>query len=257
VTSDATPALDRTLIPPRELLFDGTSSEEEFLTFGENFCRYILIQRAYLEPDGALLDVGSGNGSVARYLTGYLTPPGRYEGLDIHAAGIAWLQEHYQAYPHFRFTHANVYNKMYNPGGQYQARDYRLPFDDGAFDMVMLKSVFTHMLPADLGNYLSEIGRVLKPGGRSVITYFLLNEESRRLIAAGRDKMGLAHDFEGDPLCRVTNPEVPEHVVAHDEGRIRDLYARTGFTLGEVMFGDWCGRRSLLGLQDFIVALKT
>jgi len=32
-------------------------------------------------------------------------------------------------------------------------------------------------------HYLRELGRVIKPGGRAVITYFLLNDESRAFVA--------------------------------------------------------------------------
>ncbi len=49
---------------------------------------------------------------------------------------------------------------------------------------VLLTSVFTHMLPQDMDNYLSEVARVLKPDGRCLITYFLLNPESLALIDA-------------------------------------------------------------------------
>jgi SAM-dependent methyltransferase len=145
---------------------------------------------------------------------------------------------------------------MYNPDGGRAAADYSFPYASATFDMVMLKSVFTHMMPADLSRYMSEVGRVLKPGGRSVISYFLLNDESRRYIARGADKMGLVHELEGDRLCRIANLEVPEAVVAHDEARIRGMYADAGMSLSEVVYGDWCGRQSLLGLQDFIVGIK-
>jgi ubiquinone/menaquinone biosynthesis C-methylase UbiE len=162
----AEPQSDDTLVPPTAMLFDGTSSPEEFKAFGESFLQYILVQRAHLSPSASILDLGCGNGSVARALTRFLAPAGRYEGLDINAKGVVWLQQRYAGYANFRFTHANVYNKAYNADGAVQPGDYRLPFDDAVFDVVLLKSVFTHMLPADVRRYLSEIARVLKPGGR-------------------------------------------------------------------------------------------
>ena len=131
-----------------------------------------------------------------------------------------------------------------------------MPFPDATFDVVLLKSVFTHMLPADVRHYLQEISRVLKQGGRSIITYFLLNSESRRFMDAGLDKMLLKHVYEADPLCRVANLDVPEHVVAHDEKRIREYYAEVGFSPCDLTFGDWCGRPALIGLQDLVIAVK-
>jgi ubiquinone/menaquinone biosynthesis C-methylase UbiE len=247
---------DTSLIPPREMLYDGSSSPEEFVLLGENFSQYILIPRAHLLPDAAILDLGCGNGAVARALTRVLSPAGRYEGLDINAASVAWLQEHYRPHANFRFTHADVRNAAYNPGGRFGADNYRLPFSDGTFDVVLLKSVFTHMGPSGVRNYLGETSRVLKPSGRSVITFFLLNEESRRLADAGAGELLMRHAYPGDPLCRLLNPEVPEAAIAHDEQRIRRWFIEAGFSTVEISFGNWCGRRSLLGLQDMVIALK-
>ena len=44
----------------------------------------------------------------------------------------------------------------------------------GGRDVAFLTSVFTHMLPEDVEHYLDELARVLKPGGRTLITWFLL-----------------------------------------------------------------------------------
>ena len=54
------------------------------------------------------------------------------------------------------------------------------PCADNSFDLVFLTSVFTHMFAGDVENYLSEISRVLKPGGKCLITWFLLDEVSRK-----------------------------------------------------------------------------
>jgi hypothetical protein len=122
--------------------------------------------------------------------------------------------------------------------------------------MVVMKSVFTHMLPKEVRAYLRETSRVLKPLGRSVITYFLLNEESRSLAERGLDVHGFKFQFDGDPLCRVIDREVPESGVAHDEHRIREYYREFGCHLLDIGFGSWCGRPTYLGHQDLIIAIK-
>ncbi len=247
--------LDR-LVPPQEMLHDGTSSPEEFIKFGEGFLGHVLRSRAYFAADGAMLDIGCGNGSLSRALTSYLSPAGRYAGVDVNANTVAWLQERYAPFPNFSFAHANVYNKLYNPSGTVAGGDYQFPFSDQSFDLVLLKSVFTHMVPADVRKYLAEIARVLRPGGRSVITYFLLNDESRRFIAAGRSAWTLEFPLDSDPLCRIADPQMPESVVAHDEARIRAYNTDAGFSLWEVAYGNWCGRKSAGGFQDVMIALK-
>jgi SAM-dependent methyltransferase len=193
---------------------------------------------------------------VARALTSYLQPPGRYEGLDINGDSVAWLQAHYQGRPAFRFTHADVYNKMYNPRATVPAAEYRLPYADGTFTQALLKSVFTHMHPRDVRHYLKELGRVIRPGGRAVITYFLLNDESRAFADRDLDVVKMKVNWDGDPLCRVANLEVPEHATAHDETRVRTFTAEAGFSIIEIMFGNWCGRPGG-GLQDVMVITRT
>jgi ubiquinone/menaquinone biosynthesis C-methylase UbiE len=257
MASTPTSAGDLSLVPSVEKLYDGSSSAEQFVAFGEGFVRSILFPRAGLQPHDIFLDVGCGNGSVARALTTQLGLAGRYEGLDVDRSSVSWLQEHYEKYPAFHFTHANVYNKMYNPSGPVTADGYRLPYPDESFSIALLKSVFTHMLPADVRHYLQEIGRVLRPGARAVITYFLLNDESRRLVMRDQDEVKMRFDWNGDPLCRVANLEVPEHAIAHDETRIRAFTAGSGFTVSEIVFGNWCGRPSVLGLQDLMILIKS
>jgi len=55
---------------------------------------------------------------------------------------------------------------------------------------VILSSAFTHTLSDEVSNYLSEIERVMKPGGRAMITFFLLNRQSLMLIEAEKSTIG-------------------------------------------------------------------
>lgn len=91
----------------------------------------------------------------------------------------------YENYSNFRFHRANLFNKHYNPTATVLASEYKFPFPNNTFDVILACSVFTHMLPKDVENYFSEIFRVLKPGGRAVLTYFLWNEEAAQRIAEG------------------------------------------------------------------------
>lgn len=238
------------------MLFDGSSTLEQFVQFGEGFCHHVVIPHGQLTPSSTILDVGCGNGAVARPLTKFLSSAGRYEGIDVDATAIAWLQDRYQSRPNFRFSHANVSNTLYNPGGRMSSGEYRFPFPDAMFDLVLLKSVFTHMRPPDVRTYLREIGRVLKRGGRAIITYFLLNDESRRLNEQGLGAVVLKCALAGDPLSLIAKDEMPEWAVGHDENRIRQYHAEAGLGTLDVFLGNWCGRTSDLGLQDMIVTTK-
>ena len=247
---------DDDLVPPQELLFDGTTSQAEFISAGEGFTRYFLIQHGHLQPGDRVLDLGCGNGQKARALARYLNAAGSYEGLDIVRAGIEWCQQAYRGFPRFHFQLADVYNRHYHPAGTYQAKDYRFPYRDSEFDVVFLCSVFTHMLPTDVEHYLSEISRVLKPGGRCVISYFLINPESLRGMGSGRNVIKPAHPFR-EGVCRVASLESPETTVAYEELYIRSLYLQNGLNVCEISYGFWSGRKDLVqSLQDVVIGLK-
>ena len=98
------------------------------------------------------------SGRIALALTEYLAPSARYEGFDVVEAGITWCRDEITPrYPNFRFTHVDLYNRSYNPGGRVHAAEMRFPYGDEQFDFVYLTSVFTHMLPADVERYLGEV----------------------------------------------------------------------------------------------------
>src|SRR5208283_4898961 len=125
-----------------------------------------LIEPGGLKADDHVLDVGCGIGRVAIPLIRFLNEKGRYEGFDIVPAGIDWCEDKIsQRYTNFNFQLCNVYNKVYHPSGWLHADEYTFPHADESFDFVFLSSVFTHVLPAGLENYLSEISRVMKTGG--------------------------------------------------------------------------------------------
>ncbi|MDQ1570840.1 MAG: hypothetical protein QOF79_1514, partial [Actinomycetota bacterium] len=247
-----------TMVPPMAEIFAG--SVDGFRASGDTLVQH-LIEFAGLAPATKILDIGSGMGRLAVPLTDYLSPSGSYDGLDIVESGVAWCNDHIaSAHPNFHFHLADVFNKEYNPGGRFQASEYRFPYADESFDLVILISVFTHMLPADMEHYVSEIGRVLKPGGRCFATYFLVNDESRRLMDTGASSLRLKHDLG---THWVVSTKVPELSVGYEETYARSVYdAGRGFSDVTVHYGGWCGRapfwsaESGLGDQDVLVATR-
>ena len=241
----------RDMIPPRTLHFvGGTDYRGAGLEFRDLFVRY-----GGLKPEDRVLDVGSGIGRMAAPLTGYLAASGEYQGFDIVRKGVVWSQKHITSrYPNFHFIHSDVKNKFYNPGGVYEASSYRFPYEDGRFDFVFLTSVFTHMFPRDLENYTREIARVLRPGGTSFITMFLLNEESQKLIDQGSSTQNFVYRLEG---CVTADANNPEASLAFDETYVRKLFAVSGLSIREPIHpGSWCGRQKYLSYQDLVIATK-
>ena len=188
-------------------------------------------------------------------LTKYLNSGGRYEGFDVVAEGIEWCREKISSkFPNFNFQIADIFNKDYNPKGKYLASEYKFPYPGENFDFVFLTSVFTHMLPKDVENYLSEIYRVLKPGSICLATYFLLNEESVSLMNNNMSSMNFQF---GSGVYRSTHKTIHEAVVAYQEDYIKGLYSKIGYKISEpIHYGSFCGREKYLSFQDIIIASK-
>lgn len=220
----------------------------------EEYLHYF-IKFGGLKPDERVLDVGCGIGRMAIPLSQYLDGRGSYEGFDIVANWISWCKKKITPkYPNFRFTQVDVFNRVYNPNGKYKASEYRFPYQNESFDFVFLKSVFTHMLIRDMDNYFREIARVLKKGKRCLMTFFLLNKESVRLVNAGKSEMNFR--YKG-PRYRTIDMKVRERAIAYDEDFIRPLYRRYGLDITEpIRYGSWCGRKNFLRFQDTIMAIR-
>lgn len=254
-TSTANCGTPDEVLPPRELQdWVGGGGADAYKAIGNKFLGH-LVDLCGLQPGDAVLDVGCGSGRMALPLTGYLSPVGRYAGFDVSREAIAWCTQNISgSHPNFDFTVADVQSSQYNPKGKYKSSDFRFPYPDGSFDVVLLASVFTHMLPADVRHYLQEIVRVLKPGGRSLITFFLLNEESLALMKEGKGPLNFEHEMQG---YRTTNIENPEAAIAYPEAFVRDLYGKCGLELREPLrYGSWSGRTDGMGGQDAVIAVK-
>lgn len=226
----------------------------DFLAIGNEFLEYFK-DLAGLKPTDRVLDVGCGIGRMAFPLTGYLSRKGSYEGFDIVPHGIQWCTQNITSrYPKFKFQLADIRNKWYNSDGGVIAADFRFPYDNASFDFVFLTSVFTHLLPSEVENYMSEIARVLKPGGCCFSTWFVINEESEKLMQENRSTLDFKQTIDG---YRTVNVLVPEEAVAYAQEYVCDLYKKNGFNDDlHIHYGLWCGRNEHVSYQDIFIGLK-
>jgi len=103
-----------------------------------------LINRFKIEKGAKLLEIGYGRGD---FLEAF-----QNSGLDCHGVDIC--------------SHSLRNERFFKVKCADAAKD-KLPYDDGAFDVVYHKSLLEHL--GDPDNLMKETFRVLKPGGRIII----------------------------------------------------------------------------------------
>ncbi len=223
-----------------------------------------------LKTDASFLDIGCGCGRVARALTQYLDATATYEGFDAAKKPVEWAQRVItKKFPSFHFRTLDTFNKRYNPSGKTGAGELMFPFEDDKFDFSFAGSVYTHMLPEEVTNFVRETARVLKREGTSYATFCLLNETTLPVVDAGKSMPKLIYKY-GD--CRVRRLDDPAHFIAHPEPWVRKLYEDSGLVIKEpIVRGTWAnkdaaslelekyrlgGSPSKMASQDAVIAVK-
>lgn len=239
------------LTPPRGMIFVGSG---DFKAQGQIMLGQ-LVKLAGLQPHEQVLDVGSGIGRVAVPLTQYLNREGSYEGIDIVREGVDWCRRKISSeHPNFRFTHIDLKNDLYNLSTEQEAKGFVFPYTDNRFDVVFLFSVFTHMMPEDTANYLQQIARVLKPGGRCLATFFILTEDSKSGMMRYTG-LKFVHQHGHYALL---DPAVKEANIAFEEAWLQEKVAAAGLQIERNFPGYWPGREKnqCEGFQDMLLLRK-
>ncbi|MBI5915141.1 MAG: class I SAM-dependent methyltransferase [Bacteroidetes bacterium] len=235
------------LAPPRGLIYTGggdfKQSGERTLANFKEFCN--------LKPSHHVLDVGSGIGRIALPLTQFLDKKnGSYEGFDVVKKGVDWCTQNIAAHHlNFRFRYISLDNDLYRTNGDSAAR-FRFPYDSDRFDLAIVNSVFTHMLPEEVGNYLGEIHRVMRPGGVCYATFFLFDEKTA---------WPEGFDFPFDHgHYRLMDDAVKSANVTFEENWLRGLAGQHGLGIRHLFPGSWRGlpKSECKDFQDILVFEK-
>ena len=238
------------LMPPKGLIFTGSG---DFIELGNKLVNSLKVH-CNLQPNHAVLDIGSGIGRVAIPLTKYLNKEGKYDGFDVINTGINWCQKHISPnHSNFQFRYVPLKNDLYRESGN-DAADFVFPYKDDSFDCVVLTSVFTHMLPAEVENYLGEIQRVLKKGGKCFVTFFILNDNAKEFISKNNHfnfPFSKGHYSLMDEKVKGAN-------VAFEEHYLEEVFLQKNLKIHAKHFGYWAGRKKAkcVDFQDVIILEK-
>lgn len=139
--------------------------------------REAVLQALGLRPGERVLDVGSGPGFLAADMAMAVGDSGRVRGIDISEGMVAISQRRCVNLPHVEFQVGTA---------------TRLPFPESGFDVVVSTQVYEYLSDIDLPPALSELYRVLRPGGRALI----LDTDGDSLVWHSTDPMRMKRVFE-------------------------------------------------------------
>lgn len=238
------------MIPPRGMIFIGAG---DFCKQGEHLLD-LVINYAGLKPDGKILDIGCGIGRLAVPLTRYLNAEALYEGFDIVKLGIDWCEKRIATqYSNFHFQCIELKNDLYNLSTEQEAKQFEFPYAQGVFDCVVLTSVFTHMMPNDIDNYLKQISKVMANEGKCFATFFLLNSDIKRQMEEGTIEFKFVYHFDGYSLM---DKKVKEANVAYEETFLLSMLEKNGLCAESIHQGNWSGGVNPLDFQDVVIIKK-
>jgi SAM-dependent methyltransferase len=213
---------------------------------------------APIAPDHTVFELGCGVGRDAMELTRLLGPNGRYIGADIIQPSIAWARANITArFPNFEFHHFDIYSEAFNSGGTRSAPDFSLPADNSSVDRIIAQSVFTHIFTDDVSFYLGEFNRILRPDGLAFATFFVMDDDTRELLAArvtppeGLPDLRFRHEYAQGVW--IDNASHPEDAVAYHHDVVKSLAAKNGLRLIALPRGYWSGRTGADDGQDIAI----
>lgn len=226
------------LVPPRSLWQDPHEPVSHYYRWLWEYLAYLPLL-CDLRRDSAVLELGCSHGRTAHGLLHYLRSPGYYRGLDVDRRQIAEAKARIERIsPAFQFTWADVYNRHWNPEGTSTAASYVFPFGDTTFDVVYAASVFTHLLPEETERYFRESRRVMKPGGRCLFSFIVL-DHYRGPGTTINPLLAPDQPYPGHAGVAVRDLQYPDALIAYSTERITEYARRAGLRVLQVIPGLW------------------
>jgi cyclopropane fatty-acyl-phospholipid synthase-like methyltransferase len=192
---------------------------DEFIeSDGENLSRRLkqAFEFASVQPGMRVLDLGCGRGEIVRHVA----------RLGAASFGIDYARVAVQ------MTRRVMADE---PGTHGVARSDAklLPFTSGAFDRVLMFDVVEHLHPWELDACLSEVYRVLKPGGQIVVHTApnrWYDQYAYPWVRRMRKLMGQGAKYPKNPRALNVEANTEVHVNEQDLLRMRRFLSRANFS---------------------------
>lgn len=163
--------------PPVELMqnVSGLTVPRDFAEHGAHFWEvFSLLLPRPIASYSPVLDFGCGCGRLARLFKGH---PGEVHGCDIDRRHVEWVRDN--------LTYVRTLHTRPNE---------RVGYADATFELLIAISVFTHLDEATQDLLLSEMARIVRPGGT-----LLLTTHGERALQRAMDEDGIYRMLAVDP----------------------------------------------------------
>lgn len=239
--------------PPLKTMYEGIPSRWVYRRNGVTYLTH-LQELVGLTPASRVFDIGSGLGRKTWPLLSYFGA-GEYLGVEPRKDAVEWCLRHLSAQDSkLQFRHLDVRNGYYTPDGGGNASAITLPAANDHYDIVMANSVFTHMLPSEINNYLRECKRILAHGGKLFCTFFMDPDDPAVLGPMNESpRYTFPHQRSG---YRAQHHDCHEHVVNYSEQDVRRMCDAAGIHIRGIKWGSWRGNANYLDFQDIVIGEK-
>ena len=160
----------------------------------------------------------------------------------------------------FNFNYHNLYylkNKSKNDAAQ-----INFNYENKMFDIICTFSIFTHQPTEVLENYLKQFSNMIKPGGITFNTFYIVDKNKK-------DKIKDQYNLYGHKInLNVSNNkyytskkendfekelDLIHHDIYYDKNYLLDTFEKYNFSLIKEDYGMLSGKKSEYGTQDFLV----
>ena len=115
--------------------------------------------------------------------------------------------------------------------------------------------MFTHLTPNTALNYLQQTRRVLRPGGKCLYSFFILDRYEGKGTSAC-ELYEFEHPLEDERGVAVHDPEFPENVIAFSRERIDELAAQAGLEVERILPGFWTATQEPVTSEQDLVLFR-
>lgn len=222
----------------------------------------ILNKYFSFKQNSSILDFGCGCGRLALPVLEQMNGKGRYVGVDIiHELVDFCRTEISSVYTNSEFYQLNASNSHYtkwmkNSGHTESELNDLSSFGTECFDVIVAFSVFTHLSSDDTNKYIQSLARLLRPGGKLLISAFLINSFTKKCIQ--QRVSAIIFDTQSSPGGGVYSANKLDQMAAvgFSETVLIDIASQHHLALTDIHYGRWSGRPSVSSFQDIVVLQK-